>query len=125
MGISFSDALGMKEAALKVRTQRAGVLASNLANVNTPGYKARDINFQEALRSQMSQTDMANGKSGASHDFGANLYYRTPHQPSVDGNTVEESVEHAEYMKNSLEFQTSFTMLNGSFKALRKAIKGE
>ena len=53
------------------------------------------------------------------------VQFRTPTQPSLDGNTVEEQVEHAEFMQNSLEYQTSFTLLNGRFRSLMSAIKGE
>lgn len=53
------------------------------------------------------------------------VLYRTPHQPSIDGNTVEEQIEHAEYMKNALAFQASFTFLNSKFKGLNTALRGE
>ena len=56
---------------------------------------------------------------------GAPLSYRTPSQPSIDGNTVDEHIEHAEFMENSLEFQTAFTLLNSRFKGLISAIRGE
>lgn len=132
MAISFDKAFGLHEAALKLRVERAGVLSSNLANADTPGYKARDINFQEALAAQMNgksgrmqathngHVDMSNGGRPA-HEY----IYRTPTQPSIDGNTVEENVEHAEFMKNNMEFQAAFQLLNSKFKGLSKAIRGE
>ncbi len=135
MAISFDSALGMNEAALRLRVARAGVLSSNLANADTPNYKARDINFQEALASKMGQSsstsmrathgnhmDVGSASSGlSSEDF----YYRVPTQPSIDGNTVEENKEHAEFMKNNMEFQAAFTFLNSKFKGLQKAIRGD
>ena len=127
MAISFHNALGLYEHALKLRSERASVLSSNIANADTPNYKAKDIDFHSELQRRMStienQGKHVEGMSNNSASF--DYLYRTPSQPSIDGNTVEEQVEHAEYMKNSLEFQTSFTILNSKFKGLTKAIKGE
>lgn len=127
MAISFHNALGLYENALKLRSDRASVLSSNLANADTPNYKAKDVDFHAELSRRMNTIEMSKGKlEGAPSDFTKmNYLYRTPTQPSIDGNTVEEQVEHAEYMKNSLEFQTAFTILNGKFKGLTKALKGE
>lgn len=133
MSISFEKALGMRETALTLRAQKASVLSSNLANADTPNYKARDFNFSEALKSSVSSNHSSNlqiTRKGhidtTQSSMGLNhLNYRTPSQPSTDGNTVEEQIEHAEFMKNNLEFQAAFTMLNSSFKGLRKAITGE
>ncbi len=133
MEISFASALGIHESALRVRGQRAAVLASNLANIDTPNYKARDVDFKQML----SQTNADTAFSGAqtTHSrhitasplFGedADILYRTPQQPSIDGNTVEDQIEHAEYMKNALAFQASFQFLNSKFQGLRTAIRGD
>lgn len=135
MAISFDKALGMAENSFRLRAERASVLSANLANADTPNYKARDINFQEALSARMGDSNMSSMSmkatsrghisSHAAQEGFAERYYRLPSQPSIDGNTVEENVEHAEFMKNNLEFQASFTFLNGRFKGLTKAIKGE
>ena len=132
MAISFESALGVHEAAFKLRAQRAEVLANNMANVDTPNYKARDLDFKQALARQTEgQTDLAVTHKGhismtLDNDLGgSDLLYRTPNQPSIDGNTVEEHVEHAEYMKNALDFQASFTFLNGSFRGMLTALRGE
>lgn len=134
MAISFDRALGIHETAFKLRAERASVLSSNIANANTPNYKAKDINFQEALQQRMEPQSSpfkmeatSAGHMGFSQGSDAMVerYYRTPLQPSIDGNTVEEQVEHAAFMENTLEFQTAFTMLNSKFKGLTKAIKGE
>lgn len=134
MSINFKNALGSFEAALKLRTQRAEILSSNLANADTPNFKARDFDFSKALAAQISAgtpndrvhaTHGAHLPGGASGQAGIDLQYRTPTQPSVDGNTVDEHIEHAEFMSNSLEFQVAFTLLNSRFKGLTSAIKGE
>ncbi|ARU26898.1 flagellar basal body rod protein FlgB [Cellvibrio sp. PSBB006] len=133
MSISFESALGIHESALRVRGQRASVLADNLANVDTPNYKARDLDFKTMLAGKMEQTGRFNMQTtDAGHIGGAgmalddsNMMYRVPNQPSIDGNTVEDQIEHAEYMKNALAFQASFTFLNSKFKGLTSAIRGE
>lgn len=135
MAISFANAMGLSESAMKLRAERASVLSNNLANIDTPNYKARDINFEEALNLQMGDglskpmKSTHQGHFNMSQGGGAagmsERYYRAPMQPSIDGNTVEENIEHAEYMKNSLEFQVAFTLLSSKFKGLTKAIKGE
>ncbi|SMF36214.1 flagellar basal-body rod protein FlgB [Alteromonadaceae bacterium Bs31] len=134
MGISFDSALGVHESALRLRAHRAGMLASNLANADTPNYKAKDINFKKALAARIDDNSadlaMSSTRSGHINMNSAGVgfteaLYRVPNQPSIDGNSVEEQVEHAEFMKNNLEFQASFTFLNSKFKGLTKAIKGE
>ncbi len=132
MGISFDKALGVHESALKYRSMRAEVLSNNLANTDTPGFKARDIDFKGLLQKQgenqsgMSlQTTSSKHMSSGSDDLGGELLFRTPNQPSIDGNTVEDQVEHAAFMKNALDFQASFMMLNGRFKGLSSAIRGD
>jgi flagellar basal-body rod protein FlgB len=135
MTISFDKALGIHESALKFRSERAGVLANNLANIDTPNYKAKDLDFKQALNQKMNankshsfdlQTTQSRhiDGSGFSLDEG-DVLYRTPQQPSIDGNTVEDQIEHAEFMKNSLAFQASFQFLNSKFTGLRTAIRGD
>lgn len=134
MAISFSEATGYFEHTLALRARRAEVLANNLANADTPYFKARDIDFNAELNKQLAGEQLSRfslNTTSDRHFEGVNtvslddLLYRTPLQPSVDGNTVEEQVEHAAYMKNALAFQASFTFLNGKFKGLLTAIKGE
>ncbi len=132
MAISFDKALGIHAQALEVRTQRAEILANNLANADTPGFKARDIDFRRILQEQMgaqdglrlSTTDGQHLPHGNAQAADA-LLYRAPLQPSVDGNTVETQREVAEFSKNALDFQASFQFLNSKFKGLTSAIKGE
>jgi len=148
MAMSFDKALGIHEAALRVRTQRAEVLSSNLANVETPGYQARDIDFRAVLEQHQQQrgnsiplqasqqgNSLAQGVTHHNHiplpglsDHYRNepeLKYTQPHQASLDGNTVEAHEEHAKFMQNAMDFQASFTLLNKKFTGLSKALKGE
>ena len=134
MSISFQAALGIHESALRVRGERASILANNLANIDTPNFKARDLDFQKVLMQQKPTenhyfgTELTNDRHiEAGTDFGddEDLLYRTPQQPSIDGNTVEDQIEHAEYMKNALAFQASFQFLNNKFQGLRTAIRGD
>src|SRR5690606_1715019 len=127
----FDSALGIHESAFKLRARRAEVLANNLANADTPGFKARDVDFKAMLNKaaggQLPLEQTASGhlplNGSAGEDFA--LAYRTPHQMSIDGNTVEDQVEHAEFMKNALAYQASFTLLNSKFKGLSKALTGQ
>ena len=135
MTISFSNALGVHEQALELRTKRAEVLANNIANADTPGFKARDIDFHALLNQQkqgmgnsqslkMATTD---GKHLPANGFdeSADLLYRMPSQPSLDGNTVDTQTEKAEFMKNTLQYQSSFQFLNSRFKGITNALKGQ
>ena len=135
MAINFKDYTGMYESALNLRAKRSEVIAGNLANADTPNYKARDFNFQQAMQTTMAsqnfsgghmlQTDEMHFQAGGGDGVDAAMEYRIPTQPSIDGNTVEEQVEHAAFMQNTLEFQAAFTLLNNRFKGLSAAIKGE
>ncbi|KEA64331.1 Flagellar basal-body rod protein FlgB [Marinobacterium lacunae] len=132
MAISFDSALGIHEDALLLRARRAEVLANNIANADTPGFKARDIDFDTILRGEQElfSEDMAVTQKGHDSefiepDFAADLMFRTPLQPSVDGNTVEVQQEMARYTDNAIHYQSSFTMLSSKFKGLMGAIKGE
>ncbi|WP_053982206.1 flagellar basal body rod protein FlgB [Marinagarivorans algicola] len=133
MAISFQGYTGLYESALNLRSQRSEVIAGNLANADTPNYKSRDFDFHSALHANMSSPN-GGGHMRLTHQkhyqmgggsSGAEINYRIPTQPSIDGNTVEEQVEHAEFMENTLEYQAAFTLLNSRFKGLKAAIKGE
>ena len=132
MAISFDAALGIHEQALSLRGQRAEVLANNIANSDTPGYQARDIDFRDVLMAAKGDQGVAIKQTNARHlsasrdqDMNAGLMYRTPMQPSIDGNTVDVQVEQAEYAENAVAFQSSFTFLNGKLRGLISAIRGE
>lgn len=130
MTISFDRALGIHAQALEIRASRAEVLANNLANSDTPGFKARDVDFKAMLNAQMDGVlPMAttNGKHLPQGDaaLSGDLLYRTPLQPSIDGNTVDTQLETAEFTKNAMDYQASFHFLNSKFKSLSSAIKGD
>ena len=129
-----ASAMHVAKTGLNAQQTKMQIIANNLANADTPNYKARDVDFGSVLKNAL---PMGNSRFGLSTtqqthlqgmlvDSGdSNLLYRTPQQPSIDGNTVEEHVEHAEYMRNALAFQTSFTFLNSKFKGLMSAIRGD
>ncbi|WP_425229200.1 flagellar basal body rod protein FlgB [Sphingomonas sp.] len=106
---------GVHAAALQVRSARMGVLASNIANASTPGFKARDIDFQSAL---------ASAESGGT-DLSAATMYRVPTQTSMDGNTVELSQEQTAFAENAVQYQTTLSFLNGRINQITRALKGE
>lgn len=134
MSLSFENALGLHEQALKFRSQRAEVLANNLANAETPNYKARDLDFSAVLAAQqtggsqavgMSRTDTDHIAAQSLIDQVAGLRFRNPLQPSLDGNTVDPEAEKAAYAENAIDFQASFTFLNSKFKGLMTALRGD
>mgnify|MGYP006394212995 CR=1 FL=1 len=132
MAISFANALGIHEQALNLRVERAEVLANNLANADTPGFKARDLDFKAALQSATSSFDTPMEQTHAGHmnasgtqGMETELLYRNPLQPSIDGNTVDSQQEQAQFMRNAMDFQSSFQFLNSKFSGLKKALSGE
>ena len=135
MSISFENALGIHEKALNFRAQRAEVLANNITNADTPNYKARDLDFSKVLAAEsdkskngtfaLNMTNSRHIEAEGMSDGDADLLYRTPSQPSLDQNTVDAQVENANYAKNAVDFQASFTLLNSKFKGLVSALRGE
>jgi flagellar basal-body rod protein FlgB len=110
---------GIHGAALEVRGQRMGVLASNIANASTPGFKARDIDFQQALSSATGSGGLTDtGLAGATK-------YRVPLQPSLDGNTVDLSTEQTAFAENAVQYQTTLSFLNGRIGQITRALRGE
>lgn len=122
MSIRVDEALGVHVRALDLRMQRSEILAANLANEDTPGFKARDIDFAGEM-SRLNSSFNAQLASASSMDA-SQLKYRVPTQPSQDGNSVELSVEQAEFSRNSMDFQTSLTFLSMKFRGLKQAIEG-
>lgn len=107
---------GVHGAALAVRSQRMGVLASNIANASTPGFKARDIDFDAAL---------ASIEGGSDNGITAATKYRVPTQTSMDGNTVELNAEQTAFAENAVQYQTTLSFLNGRIGQITRALKGE
>lgn len=123
-------AFSQYEQALQFRANRNQVLSSNIANADTPNYKARDLSFGEALKGArndsigLSKTsDLHKAAWGVSKD-GAKTMYRVPTQPSLDGNTVSMDVEQAAFAENALQYRASLAFLDGTIRSLRYALKG-
>ena len=132
MAISLDKALGIHQHALEGRVRRAEVLANNLANSDTPGYKARDVDFQAMMqKAQDSMSGFGMTRTHESHmdtsSMGADseLLYRVPHQPSVDGNTVDAQQEQTRFMRNAMDYQASFQFLDGKVSGIKKALSGQ
>jgi len=132
MPSSIDNYLGVHAAALKLRSQRTEVLAANLANADTPGYRARDIDFKGALAAASGQSSGAvhlattrAGHIGNAAPDGTpapELKYRVPLAPALDGNTVDVQMEQANFAENSVHFQATLTFLNARFRSLLTAI---
>lgn len=111
---------GIHGAALELRSQRMGVIASNIANAATPGYKARDIDFNAALNARL---DEARGNPvGASRP---ELLYRPSTLSSLDGNTVELSREQVAFAENALAYSATLSFVQGKVNTITRALKGE
>jgi len=132
MTISFDSVFGPHEKALLLRTKRSEILASNIANANTPGYKARDFDFQKALKLATNQqaghleTTHRSHLSGVSNGLPVQLQYITPFQTGTgDGNTVDLPSQQTAFAENAMEYQMSLRFLDGKIKGLLTALKGE
>jgi flagellar basal-body rod protein FlgB len=119
MTIDFKQALGVHAEALSLRADRTRVLAANIANESTPGYTARDVDFNAML-----QENIAEEQGELSLPGSGDPLYRVPFHPSADGNTVEIGVEQAAFSQNASDFQTSLTFVNMQLRGLAKAING-
>ena len=132
MTINFNNAFGSHEQALQLRAARSEVLASNIANANTPGYKARDFDFHKALKlaahQQMGGIERTHQMhiSGLNSDLPVDLQYISPFQTGTgDGNTVDLPSQQIAFAENSMEYQMSLRFLDGKIKGLLSAIRGE
>ena len=133
MAFSLGSSFNLHEQALMIQTRRAQLLAANLANADTPHYKAMDINFNQALQKAVSEslpTDTLR-KTHQRHiaskreTAGAEALYRIPLQASLDGNTVESEKEMSAFNDNSIRYVTSLRFLSGKIETLMSAIRGE
>jgi flagellar basal-body rod protein FlgB len=140
----LTDTLDFNATALRLRAERTQVLASNLANADTPNYQARDFDFSQALSAAtgareggggaataagrvtlaMDRTSGGHlpGASGA--DFSPTLAYRNPMQTALDANTVDADMERAHFADNTLRFEASLRFINSQIKTLQSAING-
>ncbi len=126
---NIKEYLGFHSSALTLRAKRNDILASNIANAATPNFKARDIDFSAEMKkaNNLGQLDVTNSNhiKSFSSKRGDKTLYRDPINPSLDGNTVELSVEQMEFSENVMRYQTTLTFLNNKISGLMSAIRGE
>ncbi|MHB1174835.1 MAG: flagellar basal body rod protein FlgB [Sulfuriferula sp.] len=131
----LDEYLRFQETALNLRAQRQQLLASNIANADTPNFKARDIDFRTAMQnalapaaSQAPSLDNTSavhlGAPGTLNSSGTPLLYRSVQQGSVDGNTVDMDTERNQFADNGIRYEASLTMISGQIKSLLAAIQG-
>ena len=133
--VQVFDPMTFGEAALKLRSHRHELLASNLVNADTPNFKARDLDFKEALSRRLAglETDQSlylsltnrrhiqiDGKPN-----GPETYFRVPVQPSVDGNTVDPDLERSHFVKNAMYLESTLAFLTSTIKSRLTAITGQ
>lgn len=134
----LDEALRFQQTALSLRAERQQVLASNIANADTPNYKARDVDFNSAFKAalersgpvtapQMVKTSPAHlsGVSAGATASGAPLLYRNTAQGNVDGNTVDMDVERNQFTENAMRYEAGVTFVSGQLKSLITAIQGQ
>lgn len=134
-GVPEFDSLKFHAAALKLRSHRQQILTSNLANADTPGYKARDIDFASALRAELgagssaSRLNVARTRPGhqmaRGESEGPEVLYRASQQPSLDGNTVDPDIERAQFGENAVMTDAALTFLNSAIRSRLSAITGQ
>ncbi len=127
--------LDLPQAALGVRATRQQAIASNIANADTPHYKARDLDFSSALASAMggkvggpvelARTSSQHLEAKADGLMDQALKYRTETQSSIDGNTVDMDVERSAFAENSVQYEASLSFINGLLKTMQQAVAGQ
>lgn len=149
MTISFDNALSVHPTALRLRSARAEMLAGNIANADTPNFKARDIDFAAAMASvqgsgassvktrstgggtasslSVTQSGHLSGQADGARVAGTAdaIRYRTPSAASIDNNTVDVQREQAEIARNNLQLQAALRFVDSRFKGMTSALKGE
>ncbi|RDS81875.1 flagellar basal body rod protein FlgB [Dyella psychrodurans] len=127
----LDNVFGLSGQALGLWQQRSETIASNIANADTPNYKARDVDFRSALQQASGDStnlQLATPSEGQISDSSTtstdDLKYRVPLQPSMDGNTVDTQVEQSQFASNMVHYQASLSFINSSIQTLRLAING-
>lgn len=129
----FANVFGLHERALLLRADRVGVLATNIANADTPNFKARDLDFAAVLAGQeptgmqvqMVRTSTAHLGAATAGITEGDLKYRIPYQPSLDGNTVEAPVEQAQFSENAVRYQASLMFITRRIQSIETALSGQ
>lgn len=122
---------GLAEKALGLSENRANLLSTNLVNSSTPGYKARDIDFDKIMNSvnqkshALDVTQPGHIQTSSSSNMEDNIMYRIPMQSSMDGNTVDPEIERKNFLQNSMKYQVSLTFIQNKTDEIFKAMKGE
>ena len=125
--------LAFQQQALGLRAHRQQILASNIANSDTPNFKARDFDFSAALKDAVagrSSGDLHLARTSSRHIGGqggsgpATLLYRTPNQASVDGNTVDMDLERSQFAENSVFFEAGLSFITDRIRLMRTAVQG-
>ncbi len=131
--MSSENIFGVHAQVLNLRATRAELLAKNLANADTPNYKAQDMDFKSvfsaAKANQSVSVNRTHGQHlGVANDLGVqgvNLKYRVPNQPSLDGNTVDVQMEKSEFADNSVRYLASLQFLSKRINTLIRALREE
>ena len=123
----LTDALHFQTQALALRSERQRLLASNIANADTPGYEARDFDFAAALRDATRQVAApgaaGGGLSAQTLRQEAQLRWALPAQTNLDGNTVDMDRERAAFVENSVKYESTLRFINGSVRTMLDAMK--
>lgn len=137
MTSKLDSAFSYQQQALAMRSYRQQVLAANIANADTPNYKARDFDFASTLQAAVSGKESAGGAlamtktstghldGGSANTLGIQLQYRVPTQPSADGNTVDMDMERSAFTENAIQYQAGLTFMTGRIKTMLAAIQGQ
>lgn len=129
----LDNAFSFQQQALSLRAQRQQVLAANIANADTPNYKARDFDFSAVLKDAMAGRGAGNLQmastserhlQGGGESGPVRLMYRAETQSSVDGNTVNMDVERAQFSENAVQYEAGITFISGQIKTLMSAVQG-
>ena len=133
MSNSINQELAFHSRALTLLGHREQLLASNIANADTPNYKARDIDFAKALRRaqgaagdgvSLARTSSGHLGGGGNSALGVKPLYRTAVQPSIDGNTVDTNIEQAKFAENALQYMATLQFMNGKIQSTLLALRG-
>jgi flagellar basal-body rod protein FlgB len=129
------DSLKFGETVLRLRVHRHELLSANLVNADTPGFKARDIDFPQVLARQLQGAQAGQGVTlkqthaahfpGSGESAGPAALYRVPVQPSVDGNTVDPDLERGHFVKNAFMTEGALSFLGSAFRSRLSAITGQ
>ncbi|MFC0267325.1 flagellar basal body rod protein FlgB [Kushneria aurantia] len=132
----LSASLDYFQNTLSLRARRQEMLSSNIANADTPGYKARDIDFRQELERMTEQGGQQgplnlsttssrhiHGQAPASAAGGVDMLYRIPSQPSLDGNTVDMDMERVNFADNAMRYQADLQFMTSRIQGLRSAMQ--